>query len=121
VLRIRKKEKAALAAAEERAYEEHLVSVLRAQWPAAFAELGEDAVRALVHAWVDDAEVHGVKLEKDVAHFVNIMFAVLTDFGEDPRRVPWVREVLQDPALTPTGIVYRLYAALYGAYDAKDR
>jgi hypothetical protein len=121
VLRIRKREMDALAAAEARAFEGHVVEVLRAHWPAAFAEKGEDAVQEFVRVWVPEAMAHGVRQEKDVAHFVNVMFAVATDFGEEPRQVAWVREVLDDAALTPTGKVYRLYVGLYAAYDAKKR
>jgi hypothetical protein len=121
VLRIRKKEKEALADAEMRAYEERVASILRTHWPDACARLGDDAVRAFVHEWIPEGEAHGIRSEKDVAHFVNVMFAVVTDFGEDPRRVPWVREVLDDPSRTATAKVYSLYAGLYAAYDAKKR
>jgi hypothetical protein len=121
VLRIRKQEKAALAAAELRAYEEHVVSILRTHWPEAFAAQGEDAVRGFVHAWIPEAMAHGVRSEQEIAHVINVAFAVATDFGEDPRRVPWVREVLDDASLTETGKVYRLQVGLYAAYDARKR
>jgi hypothetical protein len=119
VLRIRKNEKDALAAAQAQAYEDHVAALLRAHWPDACTARGEDGVRAFVHTWVEAAEAAGVKQERDIAHFVNVMFAAATDFDSDPRRIPWVRETLDDGSLTASGKIYRLYAELYAAYDLR--
>jgi hypothetical protein len=120
VLRIRKEEKEALAAAEERAFEQHVATILRAHWPEAVA-LGDDGLGSFIHTWIAEARLAGVRLEKEVAHFVNIMFAVVTDLDQDPRRAPWVREVVNDEALTPTGKIYELYVRLYRAYEARGK
>jgi hypothetical protein len=117
MLRIRRREMDALAEAEKRSFVDHVVSILRKHYKKAFEEQGEEAAKSFVHAWLPEARAHGIVTEKDTAQLLNILFAVVTDLGLDPRKTPWVKDVLADPSLTPTGKIYRLYVSLYEAYD----
>lgn len=66
----------------------------RAFFPAQCQALGEEKARAFVRSGVDQAAVHGMVRERDVAHFVDLMFA----FGPDFDQQPWARRSLDETA-----------------------
>lgn len=117
VLKIRRKQFSAFRQALRKSFEDHVVEVFRTSWSDAFERRGETSVRSFVQEWIPEAMAHGFSEEKDIAHFLHIMFAVVTDFGEDPRRVFWVQKELSDSEASVTGKLYGLYAELHAAYD----
>lgn len=121
MFRIHKREKEAFAAAEERAFENRAVAMLRKSWATRFAAEGEERVRAFVKTWANIATERGFTDDREAAHLVNIAFAITHDFREDPLRVGWFDKVTSDAGLGQEAKIYRLYGSLYAAYDALER
>lgn len=121
MFKIERREKKAFLAAEQRAFEERVVRMLRTSWARTFETEGEPAVRAFVSAWAAEATERGFREDREAAHLLHVAFALTHDFGEDPRRVPWFAEVSADRKLTPAARVHRLYAQLYRAYSAREK
>jgi hypothetical protein len=121
MFKIQRREKEAFLAAEQRAFEERVVRMLRASWKKTFEAEGEAAVRAFVATWAAEATERGFREDREAAHLLHVAVALTHDFGQDPRRVSWFAEVSADRKLAPAARVYRLYGHLYKAYDALER
>lgn len=121
MLRIRTAEKQALEVDQREAYFDRVLCILADAWPKEIATLGPSA-KDLLRSWTNVLASHGVANEKPLAQSLNVFFAVLVDFGEDPITCPMVTAALGPEHLTPGGSeaskAYRLEAALFERYAA---
>ena len=79
-------------------FEDALYEHLSSKYPEEIQELGEEMSRAMVRQGIETARQFGVDVERDVAAFVEYMFAV------DPRwheleDWAWASDILADPEL----------------------
>lgn len=121
MLRIRTAEKQALEVDQREAYFDRVLRILAESWPKEVATLGP-SVKDLLRSWTNVLASHGVETEKPLAQALNVFFAVLVDFGEDPITCSMVTAALGPPPPAQGGSesskAYRLEAALFERYAA---
>lgn len=88
------------SAQARQSFEDRLVRHLQDAFPTRYAELGEFGARAAIRAGCSRAPGYGLRSERNVARFVDLMVTVGADFDSSPA-TPWAREILTDDDLTP--------------------
>lgn len=93
MLTLRTAQLAALSTASAARFVDGATATLAAQWPSAFAELGEAEVRAWVWKAIARCERYGFDQRDQVIVYVTAMLRT-----KDPEfdRHPWARAVLED-------------------------
>jgi len=85
----------------------HLMEV----FPGQCERLGEARLSEIVETGIARAGQYGVRREREFCLWLHLMFVLGGQFDADPN-LPWVRSILQDPALfNPIHKVHRLYEA----------
>ena len=88
-------------------------------FPQHCATLGPAGVHAAIDYGIDRADGYGIVGERDVALYLDLMFAFGRDFDTDPA-LPWAAAILTDPRIpAPKQRINRLHdAALAHTADA---
>ena len=119
MISIRAEQVAALAAAARMRFIESMLPHVARYHARQFTTLGEDGVRETVGAAVECAERHGITIERDVARFIDIWFALGPGFDVSPS-FPWAAATLAERRLTPTARVDRLFEHTLHYLDLRD-
>lgn len=100
MLRIRQEQMDALGRYMVQCFEERLAAHLAQRWPARCKELGESALRGWIQGGMGRAARYGIKVELDVARFIELMFLLAPDF-DSSGRTAWAGEILRRPRTEP--------------------
>ena len=84
--------------AARRHFEDRMVQRVGALFPDDHEGLGEAGVRDVVRGGVDAARRHGIEEERDVAHYIDLMFHLSFDFDTEEA---WAAAILGDDRLAP--------------------
>ncbi len=91
-----------------RGFERRLIAHLNRSFPAECATLGGEGIRQAVRSGIALAATYGIRLERDICRYVDLMFVLGHDFDRD---LPWASDILSDEMCpNPTAKVERLYA-----------
>jgi hypothetical protein len=97
----------ALGASAQRCFEERLIAHLEKFFPQPCAVLGEAGLRQLCREGIARARIHGLRSERDLCKYLNLMLVSGRDFD---REQPWAAEILELNS-APGQRMERLYAA----------
>ena len=106
---IRKEHREAFEQAARESCEERLIAHAERVWPKRVRQLGAERTEAFVRAGIRRAAEYELARERDIARFIDLMFALGPRFD---RRVRWARGILQSGVLRPHEKVERLCARL---------
>ena len=111
MLRLRSGQIEALDAAVRAAFHRRAIAHLRAAFPGHETLRDTDRATATVDAAMERAADYGITSERDVVRFIDLEFALGTDFPDrDP--TAWVRNVLEAPRQSPAERMNRIYDRL---------
>lgn len=111
MLKVRKKQRAALSEEAVLDFENRMVTHLEKMFPAYCDVLGEAAVRRLIRYGILRAETYGIVAERGVCIFVDAMFAFGKSFDTD---IPWASVILTDRKIkTPIARADKLFDAAF--------
>lgn len=111
MLKVRKKQRAALLEEAIRDFEDRMVVHLEKLFPAYCDVLGEAAVRRLIRYGILQAETYGIVAERGVCIFVDTMFAFGKSFDTE---IPWAKAILTDKKIkTPIARADKLFDAAF--------
>ncbi len=108
MFKLRKEHLDAFEAQAVSLFTKRVIAHVKNVWPAESAELGDDAVSAIVKSAVQRAGAMGLSTEYDVVRFVDLSFVLAADFETNPLSV-WTRPFMADRTLAPSAKVDRLY------------
>jgi hypothetical protein len=105
---IRKEQMSALAGNAAADFENRMVVHLKKCFPAECEKLQEQRVRETIRYGMDRAAQYGVKTERDVCKYIDVMMVFGRDFDQRAD-LPWAAQILNDMVLkTPTARIERL-------------
>ena len=107
MLQIRNPQMNALAQAAAKDFEERMVAHVGQHFRAQCEALGPAATREAIRYGVARAASHEITIERDVAAYIDVMFAFGRDFDRDPS-LPWAAAILGDRAELATARARRL-------------
>lgn len=87
-----------LAKASLSAFQIRMVSHLKEVFAEECATLGDDALRDEIRYGMRRAEVHGFQSEYDICRYIDLMFALGSDFDANPD-LSEIRDALHDPSI----------------------
>ena len=119
MLVIRPEQVAALAAAARARFIDSLLPHVARFHPRQSKTLGPDGVRETVGAAIDCAARYGITMERVVAIFVDIWFALGPGFDASPS-FPWAAVTLAEPRLTAPQRVSRLFEHTLQYLELRD-
>ena len=93
VMRNRHLESFSKSAAET--FEDRMVGQLHARFPVECSELGDESVRQRIRDGMKRAPTYEICTERDVAHFIRLMFGIRPDF-DTSRKTAWAKEIVSD-------------------------
>ena len=99
MLRIRTEQLDALRAPALDDFVDEMMLHVHEYFPKESMALGLEAVRERIEDGIKRAEGHGVTTPKGVCKFINMMMAFGPDFDTHPDTAPWVKPILDDPAV----------------------
>ncbi len=109
MFKIRREQMAAFSGAARQSFEDRMVVHLNRFFPAQCEALGESEVRIVISYGIRRAREYGVKAERDVCKYVDIMFTFGRDFDRNPE-FPWAGIILKERSYpTPSRRVDHLY------------
>lgn len=71
-------------------------------------KLGDETLRSRIAVGTDAAGTYGIRKERDVIRYVDLMFILSEDFDKNPS-FPWAAKILKDEALGGTTKMDRLW------------
>ena len=74
-------------------FENRMVKHLYTYFPKKCDALGEAMVRNFIRQGIDRTRIYGIRAEKDVSRFINLMLTFGKDFDTDSQ-LPWAQEIL---------------------------
>jgi hypothetical protein len=86
----------AMRTAGRRHFEARMTVHLNTYFPEQCDALGDVGVLDAVSHGIERASTYGLRSQRDVCKYIDLMFTLGRDFDVDPR-LPWVRAVLNDP------------------------
>lgn len=95
MLTLRQEQIDTLSGAIAERFDERILAHLSRFFPKRCLELGEDGTRSMIRDGIKRASRHGFVTERDVCKYIDLMFALGSDFDRDPG-LPWVVELLRD-------------------------
>jgi len=98
MLAIRKEQTAALREAAILKFENQMFHRLQEGFPEECALIEEPRIRGWIRHSIERAEAFRITRESEVAHYIDVMFALWRDFDQ-PETAPWVVKVLSDANL----------------------
>jgi hypothetical protein len=120
MLVIRREQIEAMSLEGERRFEDqayrHLVSAV----PERCAELGELAVRESIRTAIRKARGYGLETERDILHYLNVMYWLGHGFDEDPA-YSWAQELLGNLTLEAETRAEWLVEAALAALAAEEK
>jgi hypothetical protein len=99
MLVIRKEQMEVFAGITTRQFEDSMVEYVQGAFPKAFNDLKEPRIREIIHFGWDKARDYGLKSERGVRLYVNLMFLLGGGFDTDPQ-LPWAKRILLDETVT---------------------
>jgi hypothetical protein len=92
-------------------FEDRMVVHLNKCFPSSSKTAGEQKVRQTIRYGMERAGRHGIKAERDVCKFIDLMFVYGRDFDRDPN-LAWASAILNNRAMRdPTMKAEALYEA----------
>ena len=77
-------------------------------------KLGDDELRKWVKDGISRADTHGFVTQRDLCHFLNLMFTFGRDFDAPGTEHTWATRILSDPEITdPTSRMRHLCTAAF--------
>lgn len=114
---IRKQQIDALEAPTAGAFVTRLAEHLRTFAPKLSKILGEDRIRKVIESGMDRAQTYGLTNRGPVRFFIDLMFALGSDFDSDPQ-LPWAVNILRDARIPDQMLrADRLYRAMTAFMD----
>ena len=95
MFKIRPEQMTAFSEAARQSFEDRMVVHLQRFFPAQCESLGEGEVRIVIRCGIERAREYGIRAERDVCKYVDIMFAFGRDFDRNPD-FPWARRILKE-------------------------
>ena len=93
MLVIRKEQMAVFLRLQLKEFEDKTCERLLKLKPDQCRKLGEKAVRKSIQDGIERSFRYGIKTERDIARYINIMYTLGFDFDTDPR-YPWAADIL---------------------------
>ena len=84
-----------------------LYRYLSQAYPSHAAALGEKEIRETIELGIELAASYGVKIERDVGYYLDLMFQLGVDF-DDWKEMAWAKKILRRRNLTGTGKMARI-------------
>lgn len=91
---------AALERLAQQSFHERVLDHLHRCFPDACRRLGADAVREWIRAGEARAAIWGLRAERDVCKYIDLMFTLGAEFDTDPD-YPWTTPLLSDDSVPP--------------------
>jgi hypothetical protein len=111
MLSIREEQMAVFSKVAAQKFEDRMVAHLKRCFPSELESLGEPKARELIQHGVKRAASYGIRGQRDVCKYIDLMIALGSDFDSDPNLI-WASEILNDPELRdPTTKVTQLQGA----------
>lgn len=82
---------------------ERVAAHLHRCFPDECQALGPDGVQNTIQYGIERARAHGIKLERDVCKYIDLMIAFGRDFDRNPY-VPWASRILEDDRIKDPSI-----------------
>jgi hypothetical protein len=95
---IRREQMAALAAASRERFKAEVIDHLRKHFPRLCAAMGDERVCHTVGDGFERAFAYGIRMERDLCRFVELMFVYGERFDET---LPWAGEILRKRSIDP--------------------
>lgn len=95
MLTIRTEQWEALRAVSVRGFERRMLLHLRKFFPEQCSSLGDDGVTLAVRHGIERAEHYGIRMEREVCKYIDVMFSFGRDFDTDTT-LPWAASILTD-------------------------
>jgi len=109
---IRNEQMQAFSEAATKNFEVRMVAHLRQFFPERCAPMGEEEVRQEIRCGIERAATYGIVAERDVCHYIKLMFGLGRDFDRDSK-LPWAQNVLTDKVLKdPATRIKHLYGLM---------
>ena len=109
MLVIRKEQMAVFLRLQLKEFEDKTCERLLKLKPDQCRKLGEKAVRKSIQDGIERSFQYGIKTERDIARYINIMYTLGFDFDTDPR-YPWAADILKSPSETKVDRLCKLTA-----------
>ena len=93
MFQMRKAHMQAFAETSRKSFEDRMVAHLQKHFPEHCEQLGEPAVRETIQYGIDRAATYGIKAERDVCKYIDLMCAFGPDFDENDR-YHWAHGIL---------------------------
>src|SRR5215203_5799575 len=95
---IRSEQMSTFSRAAVETFEDHMVVHLNKCFPAQCQAGGEQKVRETIRYGIERASTYGIKAQRDVCKYIDLMFVYGRDFDKDPN-LTWPSAVLNDRAM----------------------
>ncbi|HLJ46228.1 MAG TPA: hypothetical protein VKU01_09490 [Bryobacteraceae bacterium] len=105
---IRKEQMDAFSEPLKSGFEDRMVAHLNRFFPRQCAVLRPEELRRFIRQGCDGAGRYGIRIERDVCKFIDLMFCLSVDFDRNPR-YPWAWQILSEWTTDPTAKVNRLH------------
>jgi hypothetical protein len=97
-------------------FENRLVAHVEEAYPEKVWDIALSDLGVRIHRAIDQAITYGIKIEEDVATFVDLTFELGQHFDTDPEH-EWAQPILRDPNLEGHEKVNMIEEALYQMED----
>jgi len=108
MLRIRKKQFSKLSETVFQGFIDRAVKHLKKAWPRECDSAGEKGVIDSIEVGVKKAEEYGIRAERDVIRYIDVMYLLGHDFDNNDD-TEWAGRILEDCTLPPTVKMDRLW------------
>ena len=98
MLKIRPEQFAVFQKASSESFQDRMVSHIKQFFPQSMEQLGEPAIRDLIHYGIQRSATYQFRLEPDVCNYIDFMVVFGRDFDRDPA-LPWASSILNNPSL----------------------
>ena len=105
---LRESQFAVLSRRKEKVFEDRLVDHVQRFFPEQAEALKRDALLSLLEVGLAKARSYGLRSERDLCKFMNLIFTFGLNFDVD-ERLPWARRNLEATGIGPTLRINRLY------------
>lgn len=111
MLTIRKEQVAVLSAAEVEKFIDRVATHVTKFFPDQVKALGEEKTREAIRYGISQAAVYGIKAEREVCLYIDLMFALGRDFDKDPA-VSFASVILRDGNIKGSAVrINRVHSA----------
>jgi hypothetical protein len=116
MLTIREEQLAAFSRVKVKAFEDRVFEHLLKFFPKQLKALGDERARETIQYGIGRAANYGIRGERDVCKYIDLMIVFGRDFDRDPN-LPQARTTLNDKTLKSSGArINRLYDEATGSF-----